>query len=232
MTTPVKVLTLLVTALLTAQVSATVDHTHGQIVGIATDGSYSVKQGESTWSGVSKGEVTQAQLDQFDGARLAAAARQRTHSQVDALASAQQAAKDMAQKQIDNYGVKVNPEGHPVNIVAASTLTAAKVAQTDSINVAASTLSPATRVSVTINGKTSVVAASTLAPSTQVAVPHLAALMSSKTMKGGQNSGTASSSNRGGTGNGGNNAANSNSAHGAGGSQSIGGGSAGGGFHY
>lgn len=197
MKTPVKVLTLLVTALLATQVSATVDHTHGQIVGIATDGSYSVKHGESTWSGVRKDEVTQAQLDQFDadGESLADAARNRAAPQIVALQ-------------------------------------AAKKAQTDSINVAVSTLSPSTRVSVTINGKTSVVAASTLAPSTQVAVPHLAALMSSKTMKGGQNSGTASSSNRGGTGNGGNNAANSNSAHGAGGSQSIGGGSAGGGFHY
>ncbi len=109
--------------------------------------------------------------------------------------------------------------------IAASTLTAAKAPVT--INVAASTLTPSTPVSVTVNGVTQTVAASTLAPSVQVTVPQTVSYFAGVTPHT-ANGGRDSVGNRSehGTGNGSNNAANSNSAHGLGGGNHIGGGSA------
>ncbi|MXP48524.1 hypothetical protein FD733_00525 [Pantoea sp. Eser] len=51
----------------------------------------------------------------------------------------------------------------------------APVLASQTINVAASSLAPATQVDVTVNGVTQIVAASALSPTTQVAVPHVAA---------------------------------------------------------
>lgn len=120
---------------------------------------------------------------------------------------------------------KNDPTGTPANIISASTLTAAKAPVT--INVAASTLTPSTPVSVTVNGVIQTVAASTLAPSVQVAVPQTVSYFAGvtpHTANGGRDS-TGGRSEHG-TGNGSNNAANSNSAHGLGGGNHIGGGSA------
>ncbi|EAQ0500020.1 hypothetical protein CTP45_24635 [Salmonella enterica] len=101
-------------------------------------------------------------------------------------------------------------------------------APTGSINVAASSLSPSTKVNATVNGVTTTTTAGELAkvnPQTQVAIPHVDAIMSSPERHANDHSHNNTRSEHG-TGNGGNNAANSNSAHGLGGGNHIGGGSA------
>lgn len=46
-------------------VFATVDHTQGQIVGKAADGTYSVDHGNSVWSGIGADEVTAQQVKSY-----------------------------------------------------------------------------------------------------------------------------------------------------------------------
>ena len=165
---------------------------------------------------------------QAQGEDLTKMNTQRTRQQIVAGGIAEVNAQMQAAleaQQIANYGVKVNSAGVPANIISASTLTAAKAPVT--INVAASTLTPSTPVSVTVNGVTQTVAASTLAPSVQVTVPQTVSYFAGVTPHT-ANGGRDSVGNRSehGTGNGSNNAANSNSAHGLGGGNHIGGGSA------
>lgn len=170
------------------------------------------------------------------GKALEQANRQRTRQQVlaggvaevNAQIAAEQAAKDIA-----NYGVKTNPEGHPVNIVSMTALTPSKPAQTGSINVGVGSLPGNTPVSVTINGITQVTRAAVVAkvdPSLQVSVPHVDGIISSPVVKGGQQGNDHGHSSEHGTGNGGNNAA--SHSHGLGGGEHVGGGSSqNGGFH-
>ncbi|MFY9993365.1 MAG: hypothetical protein WAK61_00015, partial [Leclercia sp.] len=115
---------LVLSAVTMSNANATVDHTHGQIVGHAADGTYSVLQDGSIWTGVSSNELTHAQLDAFNSGNinnpvasplLTAANKQRTIDQAVALADAQQEAKDRADKQIANMGTKNDPTGVPMN---------------------------------------------------------------------------------------------------------------------
>lgn len=94
------------------------------------------------------------------------------------------------------------------------------------INVAASSLAPSTKVK-TDKG---IVTAGTLPKDAQVTVSFNSVF--STPVKGGNDHSTGRSNGEHGTGNGANNAANSNSAHGLGGGSNIGGGRSGGGFHY
>jgi len=84
----------------------------------------------------------------------------------------------------DTYGVKNNPQltaqysEQNTPVYSGTSMRPA----TDTINVAVSSLKPSTRVSVTVNGQTTLTTAAELAkinPSLQVAVPHVPALMTS-----------------------------------------------------
>jgi|GEM_PF-3270908 len=169
----------------------------------------------------------QAELE-AKGAALTVANQQRTQMQIDAKAAAES---------IANYGRKGNPNltaqysqsTQQVDYSGTSTRPA-----TGSINVAASTLSPSTKVSATVNGKTVSTTAGELAkvaPQIQVSIPHVDAIINSPVHSSNGHDKSNNSSEHG-TGNGGNNAANTNSAHGLGGGDHIGGGRSGGGFHY
>lgn len=154
----------------------------------------------------------------------AAAARSQAYAD---LRSAEQQQQSQS---ISNYGIKTNSAGHPVTMVSGTKQNPGGivVGQTgnSTINVAASTLTPSTRVK-TDKG---IVTAGSLPEGTQVMVAFNSAFTAPA------KNGNAHSSNpehsEHGTGNGANNAANTHSAHGLGGSESIGGGHSGGGYHY
>ncbi|MCS2154851.1 hypothetical protein MUU49_20070 [Scandinavium goeteborgense] len=118
--------------------------------------------------------------------------------------------------------IKNDPTGKPVNIVSVTGINPSQ----PSINVAANSLSPSTRV-LTPHG---VVTAGSLPANTQVTVAFKSAFTAAP--KNGHADSAHESGGEHGTGNGANNAAGTHSAHGLGGNSHIGGGLSGGGFHY
>lgn len=136
-------------------------------------------------------------------------ASEASHAKFQALTAIRDA-KIKAAQEIANYGVKKNPEGTPVNIKnapvinatsyrlgitqqqqkvagVAPAINAVSASNTESINVAASSLPANTPVTATVNGVTTTTTAGAIAaidPSIQVAVPHVAAFRRT-TIKGG-----------------------------------------------
>lgn len=147
-----------------------------------------------------------------------------------AYADLRSAEQEQQSTSISNYGVKTNPAGDPVSMISGTKNnpvgTVVGQSGSSTINVAASTLTPSTKVK-TDKG---IVTVGSLPKNAQVTVAFNSAFTTLA------KNGNAHSSNPGysehGTGNGANNAANTHSAHGLGGSESIGGGHAGGGYHY
>ncbi|EDI8735819.1 hypothetical protein GEM21_05505 [Salmonella enterica] len=193
------------------------------------------------------GSTMKAQALQQQSASLQNAQSQFNAAQQTANKGTTKAAVDAAAHaaSLDNYGVKGNPNltsqyspdpqkvsysgvsQRPATITAVSTPTDAGKPATGSINVAASSLNPSTKVTATVEGKTVQTTAGELAkvaPQIQVAIPHVDALIVSQRQGSDHSKGNTRSEH--GTGNGGNNAANSNSAHGLGGGNHVGGGAA------
>lgn len=188
--------------------NATVDHTTGQIVGQAKDGSYSVLHDDgSTWHTISRDEVTAQQIKSFQMSEALKAAQ----AQSDALAQAREAAAHAARY----AAVSAKPSNATINKSAGS-------------------LPANTTVTATINGKTLTTTAGAIAqvnPQTQIQTP-INSVFAETPHNGGNTRNEKGRHSEHGTGNGGNNAAGTHSAHGLGGNEGIGGGRAGGGFHY